>query len=404
MPIWISGVRSSLQSGYRSPSSSTRPTRLDSAHSSPPWGSCTTTSTCRSPASRISASAASTTRAATRGSTTAAPRSTETTARLPARSMLPSPASQPDTRGQAEGVPGVEAVGHVEPAGRVAHRAGQAAQRDGQRGLQGLRSPGDAPVGGLQPEQAGEPGRDADRPAPVATRGDGQQAPGHRGGGPARGAAGRPVGVPRVPGDAVQLGGGAVDPAELRGRGLCGEDGAGRPQPRHVGRVEGGHAVGEHERGLAERPALDVLELLHARSARRRRGGTRRPQRPAPVPPRHRHGTRRSGRRPRWRPSEPSSASRGLRVPARKASTSEQASCSHGSVMRRTYPRVRVRRGHPRSALRGETVHAGGTVAGAGDAVGRHCGLGGVAPPPPRRRHAAAVGQPTGTLSAGGLA
>ena len=35
--------------------------------------------------------------------------------------------------------------------------------------------------------------------------------------------------------------------------------------------------------------------------------------------------------------SDASRASVGLRVPARKASTSEQASSSHGSVMGRTY-------------------------------------------------------------------
>ena len=52
------------------------------------------------------------------------------------------PGLPPRHRGQAEGVAGVEAVGHVEPPGRVADRTGQAAERDGQRWLQGLRARG----------------------------------------------------------------------------------------------------------------------------------------------------------------------------------------------------------------------------------------------------------------------
>ncbi len=70
------------------------------AHSRPPWGRSTTTSTRVRPAAAISASAASATRAATRGSTMAEPRSMEITARLPARSKVPRPASHPSTRGR----------------------------------------------------------------------------------------------------------------------------------------------------------------------------------------------------------------------------------------------------------------------------------------------------------------
>ena len=51
--------------------------------------------------------------------------------------------------------PWVEAVAHVEPPGGVPHRAGQAADHHGQRRLEGARDPsGDAPVGGLQAEDA----------------------------------------------------------------------------------------------------------------------------------------------------------------------------------------------------------------------------------------------------------
>ncbi len=70
------------------------------AHSRPPWGSSTATSTRARPASATRASAASSTSAATRGSTMADPRSIEITARFPARSKESRPASHPSTRGR----------------------------------------------------------------------------------------------------------------------------------------------------------------------------------------------------------------------------------------------------------------------------------------------------------------
>ena len=70
------------------------------AHSRPPWGSWTATSTRTSPAPAISTSASSTTSAAALGSTMADPRSTAITARFPLRSKLSRPASQPATRGR----------------------------------------------------------------------------------------------------------------------------------------------------------------------------------------------------------------------------------------------------------------------------------------------------------------
>src|SRR5262249_45045206 len=69
-----------------------------SAHSYPSSGSFTGTSTSSSPASRASASPCSTTISVTSGWTTATPRSGAITARLPRRSRVPSPRSQPSTR------------------------------------------------------------------------------------------------------------------------------------------------------------------------------------------------------------------------------------------------------------------------------------------------------------------
>ena len=99
--------------------------------------------------------------------------------------------------GQAQGVPGIEAVAHVEPPGRVPHRTGDAPDHHGQRRLQGLGPLGDAAEGRLEPEQAGETGRDADGAATVTAAGDGEQAPGHGRRRPARGSARGALADPR---------------------------------------------------------------------------------------------------------------------------------------------------------------------------------------------------------------
>ena len=196
----------------------------------------TTTSTRPRPASAMRASAAATTSAATRGWTMASPRSTEITARLPGRSKDAETRLPPLDPGQAQGVAGVEAVADVEPPGRVADRAAEAPEGHGQRRLQGAGATGDATVGGLEPEHAGEPGRDPDRPAAVAAGGHGRvrrppRRPCPRG--TARGA----FGVPGVAGRPVEPGVGVVDAAELAGRGLAGEHRAGRSQAGDQGRV-----------------------------------------------------------------------------------------------------------------------------------------------------------------------
>ena len=87
----------------------------------------------------------------------------------PGRAM-PRPASQPPGVGQARRVARVVAGAHVEVAGGVAHRPGEAAEHDGSRPEERVRARGDAAVRALHAEQAGVAGGDADRPAAVAAR------------------------------------------------------------------------------------------------------------------------------------------------------------------------------------------------------------------------------------------
>ena len=139
--------------------------------------------------------------------------------------------------GKAEGVAGVGAVAHVEPPGRVAHRTGEAAVHDGEGRLEHGRSPGDAAVGGLQPDQSGESGRDPDGAAAVAAAGDGEEPAGDGGGRASRRAPRRAGRIPRAAGGSVQLGAGVVHRPELGGGGLGRQHRPGGPQPRHQGGV-----------------------------------------------------------------------------------------------------------------------------------------------------------------------
>ena len=106
------------------------------------------------------------------------------TARLPARSKESSPASHPSTRGRLRVSRGSK------PLQTSNHRAVSRTDRDRQptttvRGGCRVSGPlGDPAVGGLQAEQPGEAGRDADRPATVPAAGDGQEPAGHGGGRP----------------------------------------------------------------------------------------------------------------------------------------------------------------------------------------------------------------------------
>ena len=152
---------------------------------------------------------------------------------------------------QAERVAAVVAVGDVEPPGGVADAAAQAADGHGEVPVASLGTERDATERRLEPDEAGEPGRDADRTAAVAARGQGDEAAGHRRRAAARRAARCPVELPRVAGDAVELGAGDVDAAELAGGRLTDQHGAGGPQPGGHGGVDVADLVGAAARWRA---------------------------------------------------------------------------------------------------------------------------------------------------------
>jgi hypothetical protein len=166
-------------------------------------------------------------------------------------------------RRQAERVPRIEAVAGVEVAGGVPHRAGQATQGGCPRRVAGTGTLGDAAVGGFQAEQPGEAGRDPDGTPAVAAGGDGQEAAGD-GRGRAAGGPARCHGlVPRIARRPVKLGRGAVEPAELAGRRLHGQDRTGGAESGDRGGLIVGDPVLEDHGGVGEGPALDALEFLH---------------------------------------------------------------------------------------------------------------------------------------------
>ena len=142
-------------------------------------------------------------------------------------------------------------------------------------------------------------------PAAVAAGADGEDAAGHR----RRRASGRPAGgaleVVGVRRRAVQARVGAVDAAELGGRGLPDEHRTGLPQPRRHRPVVGRDAVLEDERRLGQGPALHGVELLDAHRAHRRRAATRRPMPRPPAPAPRRRSRPRSAPTIRSRPAIP---------------------------------------------------------------------------------------------------
>ena len=150
---------------------------------------------------------------------------------------------------QAQRVARVVAVADVEPPGGVAHRPRQTPDRDGQVAVLHVRRQRDAAVGGLQPDEAAEAGRDADRATAVAGGGQREDAAGHRGGRAARRPARGAVELPRVVGRAVEQRAGEVDAPELGRRGLAGEHGtADVADALHHRRGRRGDAVGQRHR------------------------------------------------------------------------------------------------------------------------------------------------------------
>ena len=152
--------------------------------------------------------------------------------------MVPSPASHPSTRGRLNGSYSLAPL-HTSYQ-RAASRtdASQAPDHRGQRLNLGVRALGDAAEGGLEPEQSGESGRDADGPAAVTAGADGQQpARTPTAADPPEEPPGRAFEVVGIRGGAVQPGVGAVDATELAGRGLADQHGAGLLQPGRHGAV-----------------------------------------------------------------------------------------------------------------------------------------------------------------------
>ena len=192
------------------------------------------------------------------------PRSGTIAARLPRRSCVPRPASQPSTRPRLYGSRSIEAVRHVNESGGVADRPADATEDRGQRPHAHLGALRDPAVRALEPEHAGEPGRDAQRAATVAAGPDRDEAAGH-GGRPPTGRPARRAGeIPWVARGAVEIRPREVHSAELARRREADEHGAGEPQPADERRIMCGHAVLQRHARLRVRPARDGVELLHA--------------------------------------------------------------------------------------------------------------------------------------------
>jgi len=153
--------------------------------------------------------------------------------------------------------------------GRHREQQAQVGDRRRQRTVGGEIHPRRRPVAGdeavrrLQPGEAAERGRDADRPATVARRGDRHVAGGQGGGGAAAGAAGRPLRRPRVPRHAIDEVRGEALEAELGDVGLTDDDRPGAPQTRDVQTVaRRRRRVGERQRALGAGQSRDIVGLL----------------------------------------------------------------------------------------------------------------------------------------------
>ncbi len=188
--------------------------------------------------------------------------------------------------------------------------------------------------GSLHAEQPVEPGRNADRSAAVAAGRDRHQPARDRGGRAARRTAGGAGRVPRVAGDAVQLGDADVEAAELRCRGLAEEVGARRSKPRRPSSSRD-RRCGPRTRATPRcRASPSPVELLHgdrhATEGQVDVGGDRAFACRVDVEVRER--VQRRWRR--WRRDMPRALRPASSSPDRNASTSEQASPSHGPGMR----------------------------------------------------------------------
>ena len=191
-------------------------------------------------------------------------------------------------------------AGHdVQRQRRVEHAARQHALADhvGERRVGGILR--DAAVAGLQSDQPGMGGGNADRAAAVVAVIERIDARRRQRRGAARRAAGRVLGIPRAARRALQRRIGQRLPAELRRRALADEDHAGRAEALGDGGVLGGRRLVGGMAAVARRPALDRRRVLdrgrHAVERRQRRALLPARLRQREQPPAHRRG--RSARR-----------------------------------------------------------------------------------------------------------
>ncbi len=154
-------------------------------------------------------------------------------------------------------------VGHVVRRRRSRHdrdRQGEVPHRPGERPVHRERLPaakarflGDQPERRLVTHHSAERRRDANRAAAVGAEGKRHHAGRDRDRGAATGSAGRPVQVPRVPGQAVHEVVGVAAVAELRVVGLADDDGPSLPESGDADTVRIRGEAGEGDRAVGRR-------------------------------------------------------------------------------------------------------------------------------------------------------
>ena len=172
--------------------------------------------------------------------------------RLPLRSV-----------GEAERIAGIASATDVEPTRGVANAARHATGVHREIPELCMRSARDASIGGLESEQSGESGRDANRSTTVSGGGQGDEATRYCGCTAARRTTRSATVLPRVVRRSVQHRARDVHAAEFTGGRETGEHGTGAFEALHHHRRVGGLAVGEHHTGLGVGPALHLIEFLH---------------------------------------------------------------------------------------------------------------------------------------------
>ena len=169
-------------------------------------------------------------------------------------------------RGQRERIGGIGTDAHVEGIDQVPDPAGhRAPHAQAHRARRPHPADRDAAVRRLEAGEAAQRGRDADRPATIAARGQRHHPRSQRGRRTTRGTTRRTPRVPGVAGGALDQAGGVALIAEL-GRGRLAQHHTARgPQARHQRRVGGRRRIlGVQQRAEAGGEAGRVLQVLDA--------------------------------------------------------------------------------------------------------------------------------------------